>query len=79
LSTGESVSVSADSAVQERQKSDGWKIRIISIVRGKKPGFSEKPGFWPFKPQVIERIRKFRVLLFSVVREWGQTNEASLA
>jgi hypothetical protein len=29
---------------------------IISIVRGKKPGFSEKPGFWPFKPQVIERI-----------------------
>jgi hypothetical protein len=30
---------------------------IISIVRGKKPGFSEKPGFSPFKPQVIERIQ----------------------
>jgi PIN domain nuclease of toxin-antitoxin system len=32
-------------------------LGIISIVRGKKPGFSEKPGFSPFKPQVIERIR----------------------
>jgi hypothetical protein len=32
------------------------RIRIISIVRGKKPGFSEKPGFSPFNPQVIERI-----------------------
>jgi hypothetical protein len=31
---------------------------IISIIRGKKPGFSEKPGFLSCKPQVIERIRK---------------------
>ena len=24
--------------------------------RGKKPGFSEKPRFTPFKPQIIERV-----------------------
>jgi hypothetical protein len=30
---------------------------ILSIIRGKKPGFWEKPGFLPIEPQVIEKIR----------------------
>jgi hypothetical protein len=35
---------------------------IISIVRGKKPGFSEKPGFSSSKPQVIEKLHKKSML-----------------
>jgi ferredoxin len=35
--------------------------RIISIVRGKKPGFSEKPGFSSSKPQVIEKLPYMRL------------------
>jgi hypothetical protein len=41
------------------KKSRAWSI--ISITRGKKPGFvaslTEKPGFSPVEPQVTEKIQ----------------------
>jgi hypothetical protein len=32
---------------------------ILSIIRGKKPGFSQKPGFSLVEPQVIEKIHQY--------------------